>query len=56
MGRTIKTDHYNGMPPGRHTYIWNGTNDFGKAVSTGIYFIQIDAGHESAMKKMLLLK
>jgi len=56
MGRTIKTDHYNGMLPGRHTYIWNGTNDLGKAVSTGIYFIQIDAGHESAMKKMLLLK
>ena len=56
MGRTIKTDYYNGMLPGRHTYIWNGTNDLGKAVSTGIYFIQIDAGHESAMKKMLLLK
>ncbi len=56
MGRTIKTDHYNGMLPGRHTYIWKGTNDLGKAVSTGIYFIQIDAGHESAMKKMLLLK
>ena len=56
MGRTIKTDFYNGMLPGRHTYVWNGTNDFGKAVSTGIYFIQIEAGHESAMKKMLLLK
>ena len=56
MGRTIKTDFYNGMLPGRHTYVWNGTNDYGKAVSTGIYFIQIDAGRESAMKKMLLLK
>ena len=56
MGRTIKSDNYDGMTPGRYAYVWNGTNNFGKPVSTGIYFIQIDAGHKSAIKKMLLLK
>jgi len=44
------------MAPGRHAYVWDGTNDVGNLVSTGIYFFQINAGSNTAIKKMLLLK
>ena len=56
MGRTIKSINLDGVAPGRHSYIWNGTNELGNLVSTGIYFIQINAGSDTAIKKMLLLK
>ncbi|MDP6170172.1 MAG: T9SS type A sorting domain-containing protein [Candidatus Marinimicrobia bacterium] len=56
MGRTIKSVDLDYMMAGRHAYVWNGTNDFGKLVSTGIYFLQINAGPDTRIKKMLLLK
>jgi flagellar hook assembly protein FlgD len=56
MGRNVRSVDLNGMMPGRHKYVWNGTNDSGNLVSTGIYFLQITAGPASMIKKMLLLK
>ena len=56
MGRNIRSVDLNGMMPGRHKYVWNGINDSGNLVSTGIYFLQISAGPTSMIKKMLLLK
>ena len=44
------------MVPGRYAYVWDGTNEAGNLVSTGIYFFQINAGSNTAIKKMLLLK
>ena len=55
-GRTIKEINFGEMVPGRHAYVWDGTNDAGNLVSTGIYFFQINAGSNTAIKKMLLLK
>ena len=44
------------MAPGRYAYVWDGTNKIGNLVSTGVYFFQINAGSNTAIKKMLLLK
>ena len=55
-GRTIKEINFGEMVPGRYAYVWDGTNDVGNLVSTGIYFFQINAGSNTAIKKMLLLK
>ena len=55
-GRTIKEINFGEMVPGRYAYVWDGTNDAGNLVSTGIYFFQINAGSNTAIKKMLLLK
>ncbi|MCK4654556.1 MAG: T9SS type A sorting domain-containing protein [Candidatus Cloacimonetes bacterium] len=41
---------------GSHTVTWNGKDEAGKNVSSGIYFYKISAGKETQVKKMLLLK
>ena len=35
---------------------WNGRNDAGEAVSSGIYFYQIQAGDFQAVRKMVIMK
>lgn len=36
--------------------VWNGVNDLGKQVSSGVYFYRIQTENQSQTKKMLLLK
>ncbi|MCF7913216.1 MAG: T9SS type A sorting domain-containing protein [Candidatus Cloacimonetes bacterium] len=38
------------------SFIWDGTNDLGKNVSSGIYFYQYESPSNSQTKKMLLVK
>ena len=35
---------------------WNGRNDFGEGVASGVYFFHLSAGNYSATRKMLILK
>ena len=35
---------------------WDGTNDFGERVATGIYFYQLQADNMSLLRKMVILK
>jgi hypothetical protein len=35
---------------------WNGTDDNGKPVTSGIYFYKLESGNKSSVKKCLLLK
>ena len=35
---------------------WDGKNDVGEAVSSGVYFYTLTAGEFSATRKMLILK
>ncbi|MCK4654783.1 MAG: T9SS type A sorting domain-containing protein [Candidatus Cloacimonetes bacterium] len=55
-GEKVKTlmDCY--MSPGRSEMIWNGKDDNGKTVSSGIYFYKLKAGKYEKTKKMILLK
>ncbi len=41
---------------GRYTYEWNGKNDFGSAVSSGVYLCTIKAGGKMQTVKMILQK
>jgi hypothetical protein len=44
------------MSAGSHSKIWNGVNQSGETVSSGIYFYRLQAGEHIATKKFLLLK
>lgn len=56
LGQEIKTLTDGRLPAGSHSVIWDGTNNEGTAVSSGIYFYRLQAGEYLDRKKMVLLK
>ncbi|MCK5597315.1 MAG: hypothetical protein KAJ04_07690, partial [Candidatus Eisenbacteria sp.] len=55
-GRLVTTLVDGVVEPGRHAAIWNGTNDRGESVGSGVYFCAMVAGEFQTSTKMLLLK
>jgi flagellar hook assembly protein FlgD len=41
---------------GRYVAQWDGRNDAGAPVGSGVYFYRMTAGNFSAVRKMVLLK
>tara|TARA_B100000686_G_scaffold99865_1_gene107042 strand:+ start:61860 stop:69134 length:7275 start_codon:yes stop_codon:yes gene_type:complete len=56
LGRTVKAINFEMMKPGKHEFIWYGNDSYLKPVSSGVYFIHMQAGEETRIQKMLLLK
>ena len=56
VGRNIKSLFTERQAAGKHSLLWNSTNDAGKKVSNGMYFYTIQAGEHKIIGKMLLLK
>jgi hypothetical protein len=42
--------------PGQHSVTWNGTDDAGKHVSSGIYFYKLKTSSTQQTRKMILMK
>jgi parallel beta-helix repeat protein len=56
-GQKVKTLVYNEYTKGSHSICWNGVDEFGKMVSSGIYYYKLNVnGKTEAVKKCLLLK
>jgi hypothetical protein len=55
-GQVVKTLVDRSMQAGQYTAHWDGTNDNGQLVSSGIYFCKMEANDFGATKKMILLK
>jgi parallel beta-helix repeat protein len=55
-GRLVRTLVDRSDVPGAYKVVWDGTDNRGQAVGTGVYFYRIEAGSFRATKKMLLLK
>ena len=56
--RSLELGH---QPTGYYTsrnraVYWDGTNEIGEKVSSGIYFYQLQADNVSLFRKMLILK
>ncbi|MCK4653737.1 MAG: right-handed parallel beta-helix repeat-containing protein [Candidatus Cloacimonetes bacterium] len=55
-GQKVKHLVSNQFPAGQHSIIWNGTDNNGKSVSSGIYFYEMNCGDYTSVKKMILMK
>ena len=55
-GQRVKTLVNDKLKAGSHTVRWQGRNDAGKGVSSGVYLYKLKAGDFSSVQKMLLLK
>jgi flagellar hook assembly protein FlgD len=41
---------------GEYSVVWNGTDDSGSNVGSGVYFYRMHAGEYSTNRKMILMK
>ena len=56
LGKEVKTLINGNRDAGSYEIKWNGQNNNGQSVATGIYIYRISAGSFSAEKKMILMK
>ena len=56
LGREVKTLVNTEQTPGVYNTVWNGDNNFGNKVASGIYIYRVVAGSKIQSKKMILMK
>ena len=56
LGQKVRTLLSGQQRVGQHELTWDGRNDEGQLVSSGVYFYQLKAGEYQQVKKMMLLK
>ena len=56
MGRMITTLQNTNFTEGIHQLQWDATDDSGHEINNGIYFIRIDSGNSSDVKKIVVLR
>lgn len=56
LGQKVATLIDDIRPVGAHSIFWNGVDDGGQQVASGIYFYKLTAGSTSETRKMVLLK
>ncbi len=55
-GQLVRTLTNEVWEAGNHSKSWNGTNDLGSSVASGVYFYKLNAGDYESTKKMILLR
>jgi hypothetical protein len=56
LGRELRTLTDEEHPAGYIELVWDGRNDGGTAISSGIYFFRLSAAKWNSVKKMILLR
>ena len=56
QGRAVATLLDGVQPAGDHHVIWEGRDDAGQALASGVYFYRLETAGETQVKKMLLMK
>ena len=56
LGQKIKTLVNSHLQAGQHRYLWDGCNDSGIPVSSGVYIYRIKAAEFIKVKKMVLIR
>ncbi|MCK4695451.1 MAG: T9SS type A sorting domain-containing protein, partial [Candidatus Cloacimonetes bacterium] len=55
-GQKVKTLVNEKLDAGTHQVVWNGKDNSGKNVSSGVYFYRLKSGKYTSTKKMILMK
>ena len=55
-GQLVRTLQDANQSPGRYERIWDGNNEFGNKVSSGVYFYRLQSNSFTQVRKMILLK
>jgi hypothetical protein len=55
-GRCVKTLIDGVMDPGRHVVTWNGRNDGGQGVASGVYFLRMEALGAVDTRRIVLVR
>jgi flagellar hook assembly protein FlgD len=55
-GQKVKTLLNHRLNAGSHNIVWNGKDDQGNNVSSGIYFFNMKSGKYTSTRKMILMK
>jgi len=55
-GQKVKTVTNEAMKAGRYTVVWNGDDNNGREVGSGVYFYRMTSGGYTKTQKMLLMK
>ncbi len=56
LGQKIRTLVNGNLSTGKHEVVWNGKNDSGEIVNSGIYLIKLSSMNKSLLSKIVLLK
>lgn len=56
LGQTVSYWSASSLPAGSYRYEWDGTNENGSEVASGVYLYRLQYGNFARTKKMLLLK
>jgi len=55
-GKEVKTFQQEKFQPGNHSLVWDGKNNHGKEVSSGLYLWCFKSGNKSKTKKIMFVK
>ncbi|UCF64807.1 MAG: T9SS type A sorting domain-containing protein, partial [bacterium] len=56
LGQKVRTLLNEAMGPGYYDAVWDGRNDTGVNVSSGVYIYKFEAGNYTRVRKMMFLK
>jgi len=56
LGKQVRSLYQGSLQPGSYTLVWDGRDDAGNAVASGLYFYSIRTDNYFSVKKMMLLK
>ncbi len=56
LGQEVRTLIQETMDAGFHSVVWDGTDEFGKQVASGIYIYRMSVADFTRVQRMMLLK
>jgi hypothetical protein len=56
LGKEVRTLYRKQQMPGRYTETWDGTDNTGRKLASGVYFLRMQAGSYSKLRKMTLIR